>query len=275
MDTFLTFVSLIASTFFIANILYIIFQCKTTLPYIFLGIYHLVAIFDVITLAINNAGAIQILIYALIRILPVTIGALLFIYYTNGSLRISFKKSNKKVLKSNLKYDIVSIKFERIIVLSGMIFSLIFSVLIFFFIKNVSTKYLLIGVLMAGFILAIVLYFKNKHIQTEKVIVFVGKEKELIYSYEIPKNLYRIPLTSFYDRKDYIIDPIGIAYINNEKHYLYWIGTSQKVDISNEKLVKIESTPYNNHLDIFEKFYYQLVWFSNDGEAITKKKRIK
>ncbi|MFA5560999.1 MAG: hypothetical protein WC964_04410 [Acholeplasmataceae bacterium] len=277
MDYFLTFFSFIASTFFIANILYIVLQRKKTLPYLFLGLYHVFAIFELINFIASGAGGLAVLVYVLIRIVPVTLGSVLFIYYTGGSLGIPIKKFRSKKLKNTIKYDVIPLRFERLMLLVGMISSLLIASLSFIFINTLVTKYIIIIVSLIGLIAAFVFYLKNKHIQIEKVIIFVGRDKEQIYSYQIPSNLLNIPLKSFYERTDYIIDPIGIAYYQDEKHYLYWIGTSRELDLSNEVLTKIPNVPYASHLDVFKKFSYRTVWFEAKDEIVSIKmnKRIK
>jgi hypothetical protein len=79
----------------------------------------------------------------------------------------------------------------------------------------------------------------------------------------------------------YIVDAIGEAtlYLEDkkyEKHYLYWIATSEKIDMKNEVVEEMRALSYKEHLDHFEKYHYKKVVFkeNRNGTAVFIKEKI-
>ncbi|MBE0700728.1 MAG: hypothetical protein IH571_03480, partial [Acholeplasmataceae bacterium] len=63
-----------------------------------------------------------------------------------------------------------------------------------------------------------------------------------------------------------------------EKHYLYWIATSENINMEKEQLNPIENIPYGDYLKEFQKYHYQIAYFEVDGLGkcnLTKKKIVK
>ncbi|PKK89353.1 MAG: hypothetical protein CVV62_01415 [Tenericutes bacterium HGW-Tenericutes-7] len=144
-------------------------------------------------------------------------------------------------------------------------------------------KYVLISILSLSLIFGIYIIITNLKITSEQVILIIGRNKEKIYKYDIPKKKSRITISDFFDNPNYIVDPIGIANLKLddnklEKHYLYWIATGDQVDMKSSQLIELSNLSYEDYLDSYEKYHYRSLLFEvgRMGKAeLVKNKKIK
>ena len=134
-----------------------------------------------------------------------------------------------------------------------------------YFIFEDVTRYVVIGFSVLGLLFGLFLLFDSLKILSERVIMFVGREKEKIYTYDIPKEAKTIEISDFFKNENYIVDPIGeVTLINvsnkQEKDYLYWIATSDKFVVE-PPLYGVQHIPYQDDLNQFEKYHLKHVWY--------------
>jgi len=245
------------SYFFIFLILYHLFRRHLTAPLIaFLmfftsSVSHLLST-DYSNLDLTTGKMVLIIIYTLSP--PVISFVLLLVYggYFNTPI------VRKRKLK-HLSTDIYTKAFVNLAILN-IIGSL---VLAFFSIYQFDGYQMIIGLVISGILLIVFLYavIQEKKIISRSVILLVGKESIDLYNYEIPKNKRVVTIRDFYKDDRYIADKIGeVRFIRedlkHEMHYLYWIATQQNISMENEPVKFLPELPYQQVLDMFEKYHY-------------------
>ncbi len=280
MDFFIQFVISFASYVIIAYFIYNILGRKRTVPMIILSVILISTLVDFLGILGTGAETKQIILYFMMRVFPVLFAFYTFMVLTGGLPFIKMRRRNKPI--KGITSDIQTKRLSTMISLFSLFGSLIFGVLIFFFIDG-YLKYIIMSILVLALIFSIYVLFSNKKIINEQVILMIGRNREKIYAYQIPSDKQRVVITDFFDNDNYIVDPIGIAILKDEnkkvkKDYLYWIATSDQIDISDEKLIKLSSLSYLDHLPLFEKYHYRTVVFNlnqNDEAILIKNKKIK
>ncbi len=269
-----------ASYFIMAYFVYSILGRKRKISVIGLSILLAVQLFNFIgVLQLNIDVRILILVFTA-SVLPVILALYGFLVITGGVPLISIKSKGKKL--KGISSDVQTKYLSTILSYVSIIGALIFGTLAYFYIDDYM-KFVIIGVLILAFGFGIYVVINNAKIESEQVILIIGKNREKIYSYEIPKNKQRVVISDFFDNPNYIVDPIGIAILkldNNkiEKHYLYWIATGDKIEMKSSNLKEITSLSYKKDLDHFEKYHYRSLVFQvgKMGSAeLLKNKRIK
>jgi hypothetical protein len=258
LGAFLSAVSYFITTYF----LYRIFGGRRAIPLIFLAVLLLNALISFVGAIIYQFGFQAILLLFMTQVLPVLVASFFFFTVTGvrPMIRLRFRRKMKE-----LPMDIQT-KRQTIHVIFGLMgISVVIGLLGFFFSQGVTMilSWVISGALL---VFAVVLFFKVRHITSESVILFVGKDKEYVYEFKILPEKTKVLVSDFYTNPMFIVDKIGeVNLINDlnqvEKHHLYWIATSSKVDMSAEQLKKLSDVPYRSHLDRFEKYHFKHVIF--------------
>ncbi|MBN2300601.1 MAG: hypothetical protein JXC31_05390 [Acholeplasmataceae bacterium] len=280
MDFFIQFVISYASYVIIAYFVYNILGRKRNIPMIILGVIFISSLIDFTNkLGIGLESKVLVL-YFMMRVLPVLFAFYTFMVITGGVQFFSLKRRNKPL--KGISSDIQTKRLSTMISMFSLVGSLGFGTLSFFYIEG-FIKYMMIVILIFAFIFSIYILLSNHKILNEQVILIIGRNREKLYSYQIPKDKYRIVISDFFNNDNYIVDPIGIAILKDEnrkiqKDYLYWIATSDSVDVSDEKLNELSKLNYSSQLSLFEKYHYRTLIFDIDSSGnanLLKNKKIK
>ena len=277
MDLFIDFVFSSVSTFILAYFLYMIFGRRRKISIIILS---LMFIFDIVNVlqAFMIGFEISIVLLLFLSSAGSTIFAFfLFMTFTGGFKITSVRRRKLKSLST----DIQTKRLTEVSSALVIIISIIMALLSYFILEEPNYLILAVSVISLG--LGVYILITVKKIKIEKVILLVGRNKERIYSYDIPKNALKVEIKDFYKNDLYIVDAIGEAtlYLEDqkyEKHYLYWIGTGDQVDMKDEVVVEIRGLSYKEHLEHFEKYHYKKVVFQenrNGSADIIKEKIVK
>lgn len=218
-------------------------------------------------------------LYFMLRLLPILVAYFFFMRLTGGFRKVRlFKPKKLKSMSTDIqtKHRTHTI---GLIILGG---SLGIGVISYLYVEDI-TKFIMVGASLLSFGFGIWMLLQNKNIIEEKVILIVGRDVKRWYAYEIPKHKQKISIQDFYQNETYIVDAIGeIILIDDSKkiskHYLYWIATNDKVDMTNENLNELRSVIYADELNRFEKYHYKKLIFevSKTGRLVfVREKQIK
>jgi hypothetical protein len=267
MQDFINFVMSLASYFILSYFIYSILRRNRKIPMIMLGIFFVSSFVD--WLSIYRAGyeSAIVVLYFMSRVLPVIFAFILFMMFTGG-FSIGKLKFRKKL--KNFSSDIQTKRLNDLMSY-GLLLGSVFIGIGSYFLMEDSIQYVLMAFSGIAFVLGIVILIENVKIKNEYVILFIGRNKELTYTYQIPKDKIQLKIKDFYQNDAYIVDPIGevvLIYSNKkiEKHYLYWIATGDQVNMENELLTKTQSVSYEKYLDTLEKYHYKKLWIRIDQE---------
>lgn len=253
---FLSAVSYFLTSYF----LYRILGGRKLIPLLFFGVLTLNGLLSVFSAFQNGLGFSIILLVFMTQLLPVFV-ALFFFYSVTGVkpfIRIRFRKKLKE-----LPMDIQTKRQTLYVIVALMGVAILIGVLGLIFSSGI-TQIISYIIAFSLVILSCVMFFQVNHIQKESVILLVGKDKELIYEYPILPEKTKVLVSDFYQNPMFIVDKIGEIEIKHEnrrtdKHHLYWIATSSPVDMSKEKVKKLDDVPYRDHLDRFEKYHFKRI----------------
>ncbi len=277
MDLFVDFVFSSISTFILAYFIYMVFGRRRKISIFILSFMFLFDIISVVN-ALMQGFAWNIIILLFLSSAGSTIFAFfLFMTFTGG---FKFSRVRRKKLK-NLSTDIQTKRLTEISSVAVIIISVIMALLAYFVLEE--SNYLILAVSALSLGLGIYILITVKKIKIEKVILLVGRNKEKIYEYDIPKNALKVEIKDFYKNDLYIVDAIGEAtlYLEDkkyEKHFLYWIATGEQVNMKDEVVTEMRSLAYKDHLEHFEKYHYKKVVFQenrNGSADIVKEKIVK
>jgi len=279
MDYIINFVMSLAGYFILSVFIYNIAGRKRKISLIILLVFTLIETYRVIEVALMGALPSIIVLLFVARVLPLLLAFFFFMSFTGGLplLNIRFRKKLK-----NFNTDIQTKKKTFFVGLSMMIGSLVLILLSYYFIEDLL-MFVVMGFAFTSFGFGIYFMIRTQKILEEKVILLIGREKETIYGFDIPKDKLSITVTDFFKNDRYIVDAIGEIEIMQEnkliiKHYLFWIATGDKVDMSGEDLLRISRLSYQDYLSHFEKYHFKKVWFleSKMGHVeLIKEKQIK
>jgi len=260
MTLFFDFVIQSASFFITTYFIYSVLGRKQKIAYGLLVILILARLIPIL----RNASlfAIDALILLIVYdVGPLVFAAMIFASITGGIPMIKMKR--KRVIKG-ISDDIQTAwkqKITALIVILGSLILGVVSTLIF----EEMMLYTMWAVTVLGFVLGIIIYLKTSKITKERIILLVGKDKESMYEYVINQKTLRLEVKDFFDDDRYIIDFIGVVHVidqnkHEEKDYLYWLATSEQVDIQ-KPLTKLLNLSYVDHLSHFEKYHVKHLWF--------------
>lgn len=269
-----------ASYFIMAYFVYSIIGRKRTISIIGLSILLLTEVYYLVESIIYGMEVKYLILNSIAYILPIIIAFYAFMRLTGGFPATRFKFIGKKV--KAISNDIQTKYTSTLWAYISIVGSLIFGILAYFYIEE-FTKYIIIPSLFLAFAFGIYVVITNSKISSEKIILIIGKNKERIYQYIIPKNKKKVVTTDFYNNPDYIVDPVGLVILIQddkkiEKHYIYWIATGDKIDVDKALVAQITNLSYKESLDIFEKYHYRSLTFqmSRMGKAeLIKNKMIR
>jgi len=272
---FMNFVLEAVGYFITTYFVYSIFGYKKKIAYALLGILFLASLYPFINLPQGLLTWQQTVLFITASVGPVFFAALVFISFTGGMPLIkikrqkTFKGVSNKVLSKHMNLQTASI------VMAGSLIALAAG----YFVFSDVMRYVIIFISVIAFILGIMLYIQASHIIEEKVVLIVGRNKELMYTATIDKSIKVIDMKDFYHDEGYIVDRIGEVYIQaHEKkeirHYLYWLATGDKVVVG-APFEKKDRLVYDSFLPEFEKYHMKRMWFKalkrGDVEKIKEK----
>lgn len=269
-DFILSSVGYFITTYFV----YSIFGRKPKIAYFLLVILFLSTLYPYIMY--GSQFETNALILLIVRdVGPVFFAFLVFISITGGLPVIKIKRRPFiKGVSSTIQTKRMN-QYTSIIVLVS---SLIAGGTAYFIFEDI-TMYLILFLSVMGFILGILLWINTSKVNHERVILFVGKNKEKSYTFEIPSTSKSVDIKDFFNDERYIVDRIGEATIiktdkKQEKDYLYWIATGDKIDIQ-KPLYEIHALPYKDYINEFEKYHIKHIWFSEDNKGYLEKTKEK
>jgi hypothetical protein len=279
MDLFINFAMSTAGYFILSVFIYNIAGRKRKIPVILLSLFTAIESFQVMNTFVSGYPLDAIMLVFLLRVMPLLLAWFFFLSFTGG---VHIRKIRFHQKLKSLNTDIQTKKMTEtisIIIMSG---SLGIGLLAYYFMEGFMVVLMIIASIVS-FVLGIWMFLTQRKIVGEKIIVFVGRDKEKIYGYDIPKHKTKMTIKDFYQNSNYIVDAIGEAHLTYddktvEKHYLFWIATGDNIDMKGEVLDKVSALPYQTFLSHFEKYHYKKVWFtlSRMGTAeLVKEKVIK
>jgi len=258
MDLFFNFVLQAVSYFITTYFVYSIFGRKKKIAYILLGIIFMSTLYPFLQYGstLETRALILLVVY---EVGPVVFAFLIFTSITGGLPGIKFKKrqfTKKSPYKPQPKYANLLTSY---LVMGTSLIALASA----YFILEDVTMYLIMGLSAISFVLGILLFIKTNKIVQERVILCVGKQKEYLYTYDLPKNGRTIDVKDFFDDDRYIIDFIGEVILTNteqkiEKDFLYWLATSERVTVQ-KPLYPISKLSYQSDLELFEKYHVKRI----------------
>ncbi|PKK96595.1 MAG: hypothetical protein CVV58_05570 [Tenericutes bacterium HGW-Tenericutes-3] len=280
MNYIIPFISSFASYLIISYFIYSILGRKRTISFVILTFILLSRLYDFVGYFGNGIETKILILIFTANVMPVLLAFYAFMVVTGGMPFFNFKMKRKtlKGISSDIQTKYLSTLISYMLILG----SLIFGILVYFYIEGYM-KYVLISILSLSLIFGIYIIITNLKITSEQVILIIGRNKEKIYKYDIPKKKSRITINDFFDNPNYIVDPIGIANLKLddnklEKHYLYWIATGDQVDMKSSQLIELSNLSYKDYLDSYEKYHYRSLLFEvgRMGKAeLVKNKKIK
>lgn len=259
MDYITSFILSLLSYFIISNFIYRLSNRKNW-SYIFLGVIFISSFSDLIPLISLGAEFKILLLVFMSRILPVILAFLLFTKFTGGFRTKKIKRKKQKFKDTN--EDIFLTGYLKKIIMIMFVMSLAVSLLSYFFIDGVLSWILIImSMFVIGF--GIVKLYQLKDFKEDKLIIIIGRQKEAAYQTVLNKKSTKLNIKDVYHNEDYIIDRFATVHIYEnkkliEKHYLYWIATSQVFEISNPNFKKI-SLGYQSHIDNLMKYHDAII----------------
>lgn len=260
MTLFFDFVLQSAGYFITTYFIYSIFGRRKNISYILLGIIFLSTLFPYLRYG-NQLEPTQLILLLVYDVGPVIFAFMIFASITGGIPMIKIKR--RQVIKG-ISTKIQTKKMNVMTAYLVLALSLVAGASSYFIFEEI-TLYLILGLSVLSFILGLILYLHTLKIKEERVILFVGRQKELMYTYEIPSTAKTVEIEDFFKDDKYIIDRIGEVIITNqdktyEKDYLYWLATSDRVTVE-KPLYPLSHLAYQEDLDQFEKYHIKQVYY--------------
>ncbi len=276
MQYFFDFVLGSVSYFILTYFVYSIFGYKKKIAYGLLGIIFLSTIYQFVSMIPYIENTSLIILIGVIDIGPVFFAYLIFSSLTGGLPMLKVKRKTK--LK-NLSTAVITKRSKLQTALMVITGGVVMGLLGYFFINDIM-RYVVVILSGLFVILGVVLWIRETKVVSERIVLFIGREKEHRYVYEINKAL-TIDIKDFFTNENYIVDRIGEAIMVNDQNkqsidYLYWVATSDKVDVKDMPLTKIEHLPYEGELYRYEKYHIKRLWFQENrmGNAEFIKEKI-
>ncbi len=270
MNDIVSFIMSALSYFIISHFIYRITN-KIKWAYGFLIIIFLSSMYEFIPVVLMTNDLYVILYVFLIRVFPVLFSSVLFIKFTGG---LSFRSRRIKTPKLKEKKDEIFttsylIKFTYLM----FVFALIVIGLSIFFIEDLL-QYILIFLGSGVIIYGIVVLYQLRAFKSDVIVLIVGKQKENIYMHELNPKQAIITIKDIYQNENYLIDKFATVYIYEqnklkEKHYLYWIATSQPFDIE-DPMFKKTTLGYKEHIAELMKYHDAIIKLEKHKLSYTK-----
>lgn len=275
MNDVVSFLISILSYFIIAHFIYRVFR-KIKWAYIFLSVIFAATLYQWIPVLLNNSDPLILLYSFIIMVFPIIFSSLLFIKFTGG-FRMKTPKFKQPKLKES-KDEIFTTSYLKKFIYVMFIFALGVIGLTIFFIDGLL-YYLLIIVSALVIIYGLFMLYQLRAFKLDKVILIVGKQKEFVYEHKLEPKKAIVTIKDIYQNENYLIDKFATIYIYEankliEKHYLYWIATSQAFEIDDPKFKKIE-LGYKEHIQELMKYHDAIIKLEKHKLSYTKIKEKK
>ena len=273
MDLFIDFVFSFVGFFILSHFLYSISGRRRKIPMIVLSILFISALVNFLLILGEGLSIKQLILYFMSTVLPIMVAFYFFMVFTGGIpfLKLKFRRKTLKGISS----DIQTKKLLNLTSFVMIAVSVILGVLAGFF----KLLFLPLFILILG--IGIFILVRNNKIKSESVILFIGRNKEKIYEFPISQDKMKIFIPDFFTNDLYIVDPIGLAILNNsekriEKHYLYWIATGDQISTKGMPLKSISILPYQDFINHYEKYHYRQLEFNvgKTGQAELIKEKV-
>lgn len=259
MNDIVRFLISIISYFIIAHFIYRVFG-KIKWSYIFLSVILISTLYEWIPIALNLNDPYLLIYSFIIMVFPILFSSVLFIKFTGG-LRFKTPKIKRTKFKES-KDEIFTTSYLQKFIYMMFFFALVVIGLTVFFIEGLLF-YLLIIVSSGVILYGIWMLYQLRAFRLDKIILIVGKQKEYIYEHILEPKKAIITIKDIYKNEDYLIDKFATIYLYEqkklvEKHYLYWIATSQVFDIEDPQFKKIE-LGYKEHIQELMKYHDAII----------------
>lgn len=275
MDLFISAFMTFGSYLMISYFVYSLFGRNRKIPIAILSLLLFSSLLRLFN-AIRDGFQLNVLmIIFMVYVFPVIAAFYVFLSISGGISFLRIKRSKK--LKS-ISSDIQTSYFLTTIYSLLWIGSLLFGIGAYLFIEG-YLKWVILSFASIIFIVSMVLLLRIRKVKIERVILIIGRDQRTFYEYVVPKRQMKVLVTDFFTNDNYIVDPIGDIRIENgieliEKHYLYWIATNDKIDMTKETHLKNVKPVYENIISQFEKYHYrqmQITITENDVTVIKEK----
>ena len=259
MNDIVRFLISIISYFIIAHFIYRVFG-KIKWSYIFLGVIFISTLYEWIPFALHLSDPYLLLYSFIIMVFPILFSSLLFIKFTGG-LRFKTPKIKRTKIKES-KDEIFTTSYLQKFIYMMFFFALVVIGLTIFFIEGLLF-YLLIVVSSAVIIYGAWMLYQLRAFDLDKIILIIGKQKEMVYEHKLEPKKAIVTIKDIYKNDDYLIDKFATIYVYEdkkliEKHYLYWIATSQVFEIEDPHFKKIE-LGYKEHIQELMKYHDAII----------------
>ncbi len=242
---FMLFVLHFLSYTMLAYFVFQIFGRKRQISIVVLTVLLIMSFLGLFSSIKSGEQTVSIIYYFINDTLPILLAGVLFLYLTRAyRTRISFAK-NKQLKLKKIYSTIYPKKYVKQLSISGSILS--FSVLVMavvIYMLDLTTMNQIIFILTVilsslVFIFSIYQMFMSCSIEKEKIVVYVGKQKEQCYVYDLLQSYRPLTIQDVYLDNAFIIDEIGSIKVFDgikviEKYHLYWIATSQEISIKED-----------------------------------------
>jgi hypothetical protein len=275
MDFVIQFFLSFFSFFIISHFIYRI-TGKKNWSYIFLGVIFVSSFYDFLQYVFSSYETSILILVFMSRVLPVIFAFSLFTKFTGG---IPMRKIRvKKPKYKDPNEDIFTTSYLKKIIYIMFVLSVFIGILSYFFIDDVL-KYVLL--MISGFVVVFGIYklIQLRSFKYDKIILIIGRQKELIYETTLDQKLNKLNIKDVYDNENYIIDKFATIHIYEkqtliEKHYLYWIATSSVFEVEDKKFRKLQ-LPYMEHISSLMKYHDAIIKLdkSKKGYHLLKEKK--
>ncbi len=254
-----SFILSLASFFIISHFMYRLSGRKDW-AFFFLGVIFLSSLFEFIPVAFGNYTFEVKLLVFVSRVLPVMLAAALFTRFTGGFSRKKIRYKRSKFKEPN-EY-IFTTSYIITIIYEMFVIAVVISTLSYFFVDGIL-QFVLFAISLfiisyGGFKLYQLRFFKN-----DKIVVIIGKEKENIFIKTIDPKMKKLTIKDVYQNENYLIDKFATIqlYEDNhfkEKHYLYWIATTNPFEIEDSSFIK-SKLGYEEHIMHLMKYHDAII----------------
>lgn len=259
MDYIISFLLSFFSFFIISHFIYRITGRKNW-SYLFLGVIFLSSFYDFLQYVFAQVETNILLLVFMSKVLPVIFAFVLFAKFTGG---IHVKKIKiKKTKYKDPNEDIFTTKYLKKIIYIMFVLSLFIGGISYLYIED-FLKYVLL--IISGFVILFGIYklMQLRGFKNDKIILIIGRQKELTYEMTIDQSQSRLTIKDVYQNENYIIDKFATIHIYEnqkliEKHYLYWIATSQVFEIDHAGFYKVK-LPYKEHIQDLMKYHDAII----------------
>lgn len=260
------FLSIILSFFSYTIFAYVgfsIFGRRKMVAYIILSVLFAQGLYNFLPYIIYQASLQLILIVFAFELLPVISAFIAFKYLTRTP---SIKKYKRPKGEKQAKLNPIIYPSEYIKVMSLALFSvssligIIFVTLYVLDIINISilNVVIIITIIVISVLYSLYMIFFQLSLREEKIMIFIGKQKEKCFSYDLDQLNKPFSIKDIYQNESFIIDQIGDLSIYQgfklkEKHYIFWIATSTLFDIEKRGFYP-SNRKYQSYLENVSKY---------------------